>query len=623
MAEVVAGRTDALLTDDVTGERVVSGFAPVPGTSWGVVTQEPWDNIVGPVRDRSRLLLILLVIGGIVSGGFVFFAVGRALEPIRRLTRAAQRVGRGDFEHGIEADTDYELRGLATEFDTMTHALQESYIDLERRVEERTEANRQLYLQAERRAEELRQSEDLVRSLLNSTGEGIYGIDLEGSCTFANAAGLKLLGFKGDGELLGRNMHALVHHTRANGAPYPVEECRIYRAFREFEGTHVDDEVMWCADGSSFPAEYWSYPVEREGELVGCVVTFVDVSERKRAEEDLRQAEKLAALGKLSAGLAHELNNPAAAAQRSAAQLQARLEELERLAVRLGGLGLDDAQWARLRDMSAQILAAAAGGSGLSPLERADREEAVAAWLSAQGIDEGWALAPALAAAGMERLEAVVSELPAAARQDALAWVSQSVGAHELVETIAVSTTSISELVGAVKSYSSMDRAREQEVDVHEGLESTLRILAHKLKAGTELVRAYDRSLPSLLVPAGELNQVWTNLIDNAIDAAGPDGQVRVRTFRSDDWVVVEIGDNGSGIAPEIQPQVFDPFFTTKEVGKGSGLGLDVARLIVRDRCHGEIGFRSEPGDTRFWVRLPLTRVPATGAEEPAQRAAG
>ena len=475
----------------------------------------------------------------------------------------------------------------------------------------------------ERAEGDLRQAEELVRLLLNSTGEGIYGIDLEGACTFANPACLKLLGIQGDGELLGRNMHVLVHHTRANGAPYPVEECRIYRAFRECEGTHVDDEVMWCADGSSFPAEYWSYPVEREGELVGCVVTFVDVSERKRAEEDLRQAEKLAALGKLSAGLAHELNNPAAAAQRSAAQLQARLEELERLAVRLGGLGLDDAQWARLCDTSAQILAAAAGRHGLSPLERADGEDAVADWLSANGIDEGWALAPALAAAGMERLEAVGSELPAAALQDALAWVSQSVGARELVETIAVSTTSISELVGAVKSYSSMDRAREQEVDVHEGLESTLRILAHKLKAGTELVRAYDRSLPSLFVPAGELNQVWTNLIDNAIDAAGPEGQVRVRTFRSDDWVVVEIGDNGGGIAPEIQPRIFDLFFTTKEVGMGSGLGLDVARRIIGDRCHGEIGFRSEPGDTRFWVRLPLMRTPAAGAEEPADRGGG
>ena len=153
-----------------------------------------------------------------------------------------------------------------------------------------------------------------------------------------------------------------------------------------------------------------------------------------------------------------------------------------------------------------------------------------------------------------------------------------------------------------------MDRAPEQEVDIHDGIESTIRILGHKLKEGPRLVRDFDRSLPRVVVLAGELNQVWTNLIDNAIDAAGPEGEVRIRTFRADDRLVVEVADNGGGIPPELRSRIFDPFFTTKEVGEGTGLGLDVARRIVTERCDGEIDFRSEPGETRFWVRLPFQR---------------
>ena len=459
----------------------------------------------------------------------------------------------------------------------------------------------------------LHQTEELVRALLNATGEGIYGVDREGNCTFANPFCTHLLGYGSDEDLLGRNMHQVIHHTRPNGEPYPVQECRIYQAYREGEGTHVGDEIVWRADGTSFPAEYWSYPVHLGGEIVGCVVAFVDITERKRAEVELQQTEKLAALGKLSAGLAHELNNPAAAAQRAAAQLRQQLEELEGLTLRLGQIGLDEAQWASLSEFRAQLLEAAASAPALGPLERADREEAVAAWLSAHGISDAWQLAPPLAVAGVDRLQTVAADLPAAAVPEALAWISQSAAAHELVETIAISATSISELVGAVKTYSYMDRAPDQEVDVHDGLESTLRILAHRLKAGPQIVRAYDRSLPCPFVPAGELNQVWTNLIDNAIDAAGPEGEVRVRTSRDDDWLVVEVADTGPGIPPEIQPRIFDPFFTTKDVGEGVGLGLDVARRIVTERCHGEISCRSEPGDTRFWVRLPLTGGPRDG----------
>ncbi len=184
-------------------------------------------------------------------------------------------------------------------------------------------------------------------------------------------------------------------------------------------------------------------------------------------------------------------------------------------------------------------------------------------------------------------------------------WVSQSRQMRELVETVSSSMSQISDLVGAVKEYSYMDRASEQQVDLHDGIESTLRILAHRFKQGTRLTRDYDRSLPRIVVRAGELNQVWTNLIDNAIDAAGPEGEVRVRTSHDEHHVLVEVCDDGPGVPQELASRIFDPFFTTKEVGQGTGLGLDVARRIVENRCDGQIDFASKPGETSFRVKLP------------------
>ena len=331
--------------------------------------------------------------------------------------------------------------------------------------------------------QELREREKLVRALLNATGEGIYGVDLDGNCTFANPACVDLLGYRSDRELLGRNMHELIHHTRPDGEPYPVEQCRIYQAFREGEGTHVGDEIVWRSDGTSFPAEYWSSPLHLRDELIGCVVAFVDTTERKRTEEELRQSEKLAALGKLSAGLAHELNNPAAAAQRASAQLRERLGQLQSLATSLGQRGLSAAQWSGLT-AAAEGDAGDGGAPPMSPLERADREEALGGWLSAHEIPDPWQLTPALVSAGLDTaaLDALASELPAETSADAAAWLSGSLAAGELVETLATSTGSISELVGAVKTYTHMDQAPEQEVDIHDGLESTLRILQHKLE---------------------------------------------------------------------------------------------------------------------------------------------
>ena len=214
--------------------------------------------------------------------------------------------------------------------------------------------------------------------------------------------------------------------------------------------------------------------------------------------------------------------------------------------MRLSQHGLDETRWARLHD-ALHSLTAGGAQAELSALGRADREDAIASWLDAHGVDDAWQIAPELVGVGIDEdgLDALSKALPEAAVADALTWVSRSRAVDELVQTIATSACSISDLVGAVKEYSYMDRAPEQEVDIHDGLESTLRILGHKLKQGTHLVRDFDRGLPRVVVLAGELNQVWTNLIDNAIDAAGPEGEVRIRTSREDDRIVVEVADNG------------------------------------------------------------------------------
>ncbi len=454
----------------------------------------------------------------------------------------------------------------------------------------------------------LRQADELVGLLLNSTGEGIYGVDLQGNCTFANPACAKLLGFESVDELLGKQMHELVHHTRPNGEPYPVEECQIYRAFREHQGTHVDDEVMFCSDGKPFPAEYWSYPVERDGALVGCVVTFVDITERRRVEEEMRQTEKMAALGKLSAGLAHELNNPAAAAQRASGQLAEGLDELRAATLELTRASIAPDAWDTVIEWAREFGERADGSSGLSALEASDREEELMGWLEAHDVGDAWTMASTLVNAGVRKddLDAIAAALPTAPLGAVVLWLCRSITVQDLAGVVASSTKNISDLVNVVKSYSYMDQASLQYIDIHAGLEDTLTILGHKLKRGIDVVRQYDRDLPQVQVQGSELNQVWTNLIDNAIGAMGERGTITIRTLRDDEHLMVEIADDGPGIPEKIRPRIFDPFFTTKGVGEGTGLGLDVARRIVTARCGGQIDFSSRPGATVFRVRLPV-----------------
>ncbi len=330
-----------------------------------------------------------------------------------------------------------------------------------------------------------------------------------------------------------------------------------------------------------------------------------------RITEREQNQERLASLGTMAAGLAHELNNPAAAARRAAAQMTEALEAIGSALASFVEAGIERADAEQLVRLQQQAVAQAASATALDALDASDAEEDLLARMEALEVQEAWRLAEPLAAAGVDQawLDRV-AELAGPATGAALRWVAATLTAGRLSEELCESTARMSALVGAVKSYAYMDRGALVEVDIHEGLETTLTVLGYKLKhTSIALERDYDRALPKLTVRGSELNQVWTNLLDNAIDALGERGTIAIATRRDGDCALVEIADDGPGISEDLVGRVFDPFFTTKDVGRGTGLGLATARRIVVDRHEGSLTLDSRPGRTVFSVRIPFTQT--------------
>jgi signal transduction histidine kinase len=333
------------------------------------------------------------------------------------------------------------------------------------------------------------------------------------------------------------------------------------------------------------------------------------VRESTRADQQL---EKLAALGKLSAGLAHELNNPASAVRRSTAGLRDALANLREANFKLCREELSDEVLEHLSEVEKEVATEMTGSPVMDALDRSDHEDRVTAWLEKRGVTRPWELAPALVEAEADEncLAKLSAQFPGKTLEFALRRMSATIEVEKTLRQIESSAARISDLVKAIKEYTYMDHSGDKEIDLHQGLENTLTMLHHDLKNGINVRREYDRSLPKVCAKGSELNQVWTNLIDNAIDALAEQakaggGQITIRTARDGAFVLVDIIDNGPGIPPEIKSRIFDPFFTTKQVGEGTGLGLDTVYRIVRQHG-GDVRVDSHPGETHFQVRLPI-----------------
>lgn len=336
----------------------------------------------------------------------------------------------------------------------------------------------------------------------------------------------------------------------------------------------------------------------------------------RNTAQTVGQRERLLALGSLSAGLTHELNNPAAAAVRATSSLRQRVAGMrQKLGVIADG-GYEPGELRTLMRLQAEAVEKVAKAKDMSPLEAADREDEITDWFDRHDVQRGYELAPTFAQAGVEVgwLDQVAGTVRDGMLETAVRWLNYSLETELLMTEIEDSTERISKLVGAARQYSQLDRAPFQTVDVHELLDSTLVMMSAKLGHGIHVVKDYDRAMPPLHVYAAELNQVWTNLIDNAIQAMDGTGTLTLRTAHGDGSATIEIGDTGSGIPEDVRSRIFEPFFTTKPVGEGTGLGLDISWRIVVNKHHGDLAVTSEPGNTVFRVRLPLDLDPQDDA---------
>ena len=373
----------------------------------------------------------------------------------------------------------------------------------------------------------------------------------------------------------------------------------------------VTDCEFWVIDGTDFgeKVRVW-FPMAMHL-LEGLMVGF------RNSQSAIGARERLLSLGRLSAGLTHELNNPAAAAVRATAALRERVSKMRRKLAHLATAKVDPEGLTVLTELQEVAVEKMAKAEKLSPMQVADAEDVIGDWLDDHGVGDGWDLAATLVAAGVDEawLDEIADTLPSELLSDGIHWVTYALETEQLMMEIEDSTERISHLVRAAKQYSQLDRAAHQEIDVHDGLISTLTMLNYKIKESGKIALLKDFAPDLPLIPAhpAELNQVWTNLIDNAIQAMPEGGTLTVRTRRDDDHVVVEIGDTGVGIPEDLHTKIFEPFFTTKPVGQGTGLGLDICYRVVTQRHGGDLRVVSRPGDTRFVVRLPVNEPPSLG----------
>ena len=458
-----------------------------------------------------------------------------------------------------------------------------------------------------KRAEEaLREGEERFRSLWEHAAEGFFLCELTGKIVDVNQMAC---------ELSGRTREELLNLSVSDISPVtPVGAATEWKEL--VPGVPISDRgVIQRKDGTIFPAEVHFTAFETQGRklIFGSVH---DITETRQAEEALReseamlrQSEKMAVLGTLTAGVAHELNNPAAAVRSGAGQLEAAALEFEQAQMRQSQLALTDAQQGTLQRLADQARLQAVRPPELDALVRSDREDELKILLEKRGISHAWKHAPALV--NLNFAAAALTSLADSFGTDQLPVVVDVLDAtysvYSVLTEIGQSAGRISEIVRALKAYSYLDQAPVQAVDVHEGLDNTLLVLGHKLKSGISVRKEYAPNLPLIQANGSELNQVWTNIIDNAADALEGQGEVTIRTRQDEGWVAIEIEDDGPGIPAEIQSRIFEPFFTTKPSGLGIGLGLDISHNIIVQKHQGDIRVLSEPGKTCFEVWLPVT----------------
>jgi PAS domain S-box-containing protein len=566
-------------------------------------------------------------------------AVGRSLELIiperfrDRHRTAIHRVSSGGPTHVIGSTVELAaMRKDGTEF-PIELSLTTWFLDADR-----------YYTGIIRDISERMQAEQKFRSVTESAIDAIISVDHTGRIVSWNAAATRILGHAEE-DAVGRLLEFIIPERYRD-----AHRAGIARYTETGEAHVIGRTVELSAltvTGDEIPVELSlsTWTVRGDRYYTGILR---DLGDRKAAEEALRRSEeefrakeeefrsrnaaleeslqqigtmqdqlilqeKMASLGKLSAGMAHEMNNPASAAQRGADQAVAVFARLQEVGMQVGRLGLDGAQFDRLSELDALASERAYEPMRFTAVERSDREAELEEWLETRDVPSGFEIAPPLVSLGVSRddLEELCDIFSGDELPVVVEWLGLKAAIYALLSEIVVGTNRIVELVRAMKTYTYMDQAPVQDVDVRSGLDNTLVILQNKLKRGVLVVREYDRDLPTIQAYASELNQVWTNLIDNATDAMDGVGTLTIRARRDGDWIEVQIEDDGPGVPADIRSKLFDPFFTTKAPGQGTGLGLAISRSIIVKKHHGRFDLESRPGCTRFTVHLPIDFAPS------------